>query len=131
MEFTNIARERFAKDLFAAEATGIVIEKAAKDYARCSLELCEHHMNANGVCMGGVLFTLADFAFAVASNTDNPATVTVTSQINFLASPKGSRLTAETVCRKSGRTSAVFDVDIYDELGTLVAVVSATGLRRG
>ena len=57
----------FEKDRFAAE-TGAVIDEIDDRYARCSLTLEAKHKNALGAVMGGVYFTLADFAFAVASN---------------------------------------------------------------
>ena len=57
----------FEKDRFAAE-TGAVIDEIDDRYARYSLTLEAKHKNALGAVMGGVYFTLADFAFAVASN---------------------------------------------------------------
>ena len=53
----------FEKDRFAAE-TGAVIDEIDDRYARCSLTLEAKHKNALGAVMGGVYFTLADFAFA-------------------------------------------------------------------
>ena len=61
------AREFFYKDLFAVN-TGITLDELTEDEAVCSLELDDVHRNAYGGVMGGVIFTLADFAFAVLSN---------------------------------------------------------------
>ena len=60
-------RETFRGDRFATEM-GAVIDELGDNYSKCSLVLNEHHRNAVGGIMGGVYFTLADFAFAVASN---------------------------------------------------------------
>jgi len=124
-------RARFAGDLYATEVTGIFIEKAEKNYALCTLELEPRHKNAEGGVMGGAIFTLADLTFAVAANTGSPVTVSLTGQINYLSGVKGTRLIAEAVCKKSGRGTCVFNVDIRDELGTDVAQVVFTGYRKG
>lgn len=70
MDLTDIARSVFSDDRFATEATGIVIDHLDSHTAQCSLSLDGRHRNARGVAMGGVLFTLADFATAVAANSD-------------------------------------------------------------
>lgn len=115
-------RERFQKDRFATETTGIVIDRAEPGRAACSLVLEERHMNANGVPMGGAVFTLADFTCAVAANgCSEKVTVSQNVSITFLAPAKGKRLTAEASCLREGRTTALFAVDIRDELGTYVA----------
>mgnify|MGYP003210662590 CR=1 FL=1 len=57
----------FENDRFATE-NGAVIEEVEEHYAQCSLKLGSRHRNAMGAVMGGVYFTLADFAFAVAGN---------------------------------------------------------------
>ena len=62
------ARKIFSKDLYATELSGIEIDDIGKDYAKCSMKLTEKHKNAYGGIMGGAIYTLADFAFAVASN---------------------------------------------------------------
>lgn len=60
-------REFFSHDLYAYD-TGAYIEEVGDRYAKISLTLTERHRNAVGGVMGGVYFTIADFAFAVASN---------------------------------------------------------------
>ena len=63
----------FANDRFATD-NGAVIEQVDEGYAKCWLEIQPHHLNAAGTVMGGAIFTLADFAFAVASNWNKPFT---------------------------------------------------------
>ena len=72
------ARAFFAGDRFATE-NGAVIDEIGEHYAICSMEITPHHLNAAGRVMGGAVFMLADFAFAVASNFGHPADVTTTS----------------------------------------------------
>ena len=68
------AREFFYKDKFAVD-TGITLDELSEDHAICSLKLTDNHRNAYGGVMGGVIFTLADFAFAVLSNQIHQLTV--------------------------------------------------------
>ena len=121
------ARAYFAGDLYATETTGIVIEAAAEHYAKCSLTLTKAHCNALGRPMGGAIFTLADFAFAVAANLCPPGSVSLTSQITYLAPARGAVLTAEAHMIKSGRTTCFYQVDVTDEQGTRVAFVTVSG----
>jgi len=130
-ERTKIAAETFSGDLFAVQVAGAVLDEAGENYARCHLTLGPQHRNANRQVMGGVIFTLADFAFAVAANGERMQTPTVTlsSQIQYLSPVRGGTLTAETNCLKNGRGTCVIEVLVTDELGTKVAKAVVTGYR--
>jgi acyl-CoA thioesterase len=130
-ELTMKATALFSGDCYATNVTGAVLDEARENYARCHLVLEPRHRNAHGQVMGGVIFTLADFAFAVAANGPGMETPTVTlsSQIQFLAPVKGGCLTAETTCLKAGRRTCVFEILIRDDCGTSVAKTVATGCR--
>ena len=122
------AREIFSHDLYATEMSGCVVDEIGKDYAQCSMKLTDRHKNAYGGIMGGAIYTLADFAFAVASNYDKDyATVSVVGQASFMSATKGSVLIAEAKLLKDGRNNCFFEVDVTDDLGKLVAVVSFNG----
>ena len=98
-------------------------------YAKCSLKLGSRHRNAMGAVMGGVYFTLADFAFAVAANWQGTGTVSLHSDIAYLGSAKGNQLIAEAVCIKNGRSTSYYKIEVKDELGNLTAVVNTSGYR--
>ena len=119
--------ELLEKDHYATKITGIRIEELTPERSVCSLNITEDHLNFLGHVMGGVLFTLADFCFGVLSNARQPGTVTLSSQIQFLASPKGRRLVAETRPLRQGRRISFYETSIYDEDGTHLAAVSNTG----
>ena len=122
------ARDFFSKDLYATETTGIVIDDVADHYARCSLRLDERHKNAVGNVMGGVMFTLADFVFAVATNFEQEnITVTLVSQISYLSAVKGTILYGESRLIKDGRMNCFYEIDITDDTGVKIATVSVTG----
>ena len=120
-------REYFANDRFAVEALGAVIEKAEDGYARCSVELKPVHRNARNSVMGGAIFTLADFTFAVAANCGETGVVSLTCQISYLGSAKGTRLIAEARRVKQGRRTGYYVVKVFDDLGNAVAEVTETG----
>ncbi len=119
-------REFFKNDRFATE-NGMQIDEIGEGYARCSLEIEEKHKNAVGAVMGGVPFTLADFAYAVAANHQEPKWVSLNSNIAYLGTPKGHRLIAEAHCIKCGRSTNCYLVEVKDELEHPIASVMITG----
>ncbi len=125
------ARAFFADDKYATSTTGIVIEEVGEKYAKCSLEIDDRHKNAVGQVMGGVMYTLADFVFAVATNFKQPITVTVVSQISYLGVVKGKSVIAEAKLIKDGKRNCFYEINITDDLGNPVAVVSTTGAHLG
>lgn len=125
MELKEI-QEIFRADRFAAEMGAEILE-AEPGRARCALTLAPGHRNAVGEVMGGVIFTLADFAFAVAANCEKMDTVSLTSQITYLSRVRGERLFALASCIKAGKSTCCYTVAITDDLGTHVAQVTTTG----
>lgn len=121
--------ERFRNDRFAA-SMGIHIQKVDNGYALCVLSVTEQMMNAAGSVMGGVYFTLSDFAFAVASNWNKPLTVSLSSNITFLSAAKGKRLIAEARCIKEGKTTCYYMIDVCDDTGSLVTSCIINGFIR-
>lgn len=128
MENINEVRDFFQKDRFAT-INGMYIEEIGHKYAKCALVITDDHRNALGALMGGVSYTLADFAFAVASNWENSGTVSLNTNITYLAPAKGKMLYAEAICVKDGRTTCYYSIDISDELGTKVANAVTTGFH--
>lgn len=132
---THSAREVFAHDYYATKSTGVEIDEAKEGYARCSLTLTPLHRNAMGAVMGGVLFTLADLAFAIAANSrqlaDNQPLkwVSLSSNIQYLGQTQGSTLVAETSCVKQGGTTCVYNITIHDENNKTIALVTTTGIH--
>ena len=115
------AKEYFSEDLFASE-NGIILDEIGEGSAKASVVLTDRHKNAQGGIMGGVIFTLADLAFAAACNNSHMPSVAQQVSINYLAAPKGGRLTAQAECVKNGRTSGVYKVKVTDDQGHDVAL---------
>lgn len=127
MDYLEKAKEMFKNDRFATSTTGIEILEAKPQYAKCRLKIEEKHLNALNTVMGGAIFTLADFSFAIASNIGGETVVTVNSQISYLGTAKGEYLYAECSPIKVGRSTCLYMVKINDEKNTQVACVSITG----
>ena len=125
-------REFFRGDVFATLSTGAVIEEIGDKWAKCSLALDSRHRNAANQVMGGAIFTLADFTFAVAANRpDSPITVTASTNISFMGTVKGNKIIAETRLLKDGKRNCFYEISVKDELGNLIAVANTVGSHLG
>ena len=86
--------KKFEKDLFA-KSSGIELSEVLPGYAKAVMKISENHLNAVGVVQGGAIFTLADFAFAVASNSRGKIALAIDAEISFFKSVSRGTLTAE------------------------------------
>ena len=96
----NELAARVAKSMLAAEGTGpawgIRIEEARDGYARVSMRLRPDMLNGHGIAHGGMIFALADSAFAYVCNGANHASVAAQASIVFLGkAEEGELLIAE------------------------------------
>ena len=130
-------RAEFAADAFAVKTTGIQILEAKKGYAKVALEVGPWHKNAIGNVQGAVYFAMADFAFAVASNSDETSgynAVTLSSTINMVNSAKSDDLFAEAAPIKDGRSTCFYQIEIYEIINDKkrpVATVQTAGYKVG
>ena len=123
-------RTLFANDRFATEACGCRVVEARRGYAVCEFDIADIHRNAQGGIMGGAIFTLADFALAIACNIGEEPTVAVSNSIEFMSAAKGAKLIATCEADKSGRSLGFYTVKVEDDLGAFVARMDATCFRR-
>ena len=130
MDYKQYAEEHFLNDIYAVETTGVKVEDAGVDYARCSLKIDRRHFNVDGNVMGGAIFTLADYTFGVAANIGKAQTVSLSSTINFIRATKGPVLYAEARCIKSGRNIGFFEIMVTDGVGNIIAMVLSNGFRK-
>ena len=122
------ARAYFSKDRFATD-NGMTLDELDEVHAVTSMKIEDRHRNAYGGVMGGSIFTLADFAFAALTNDRDRVTVAQQVSVNFLAQPKGGRMTATARFKKDGRMSCVVNVDIADDAGRPIAQFIGTGFK--
>lgn len=120
----------FTGDKFATQAAGCRIVEGRRGHAVCEMELVRDvHYNAMGGVMGGAIFTLADFALAIACNIGEEPTVSVSNTIEFMNAAKGTKLIATCDADKSGRRLGFYTVDVTDDTGRAVAKMCATCAR--
>lgn len=110
----------------AAHALGIEVLAVGPETAQLGLTVTAQHLNSHAICHGGVLFTLADCAFAYAANADTSGAVAQANNITYLAPAKpGDRLTAEAHLTTRAGRSAIYDVTIRTADGSTVALLRA------
>ena len=126
--FNNLAeaQEYFKNDRYAV-MSGITLTALTEDSCRAEMPLRDLHRNALGGVMGGAIYTLADFAFAVIANQDHNPTVAADVTVNFLSGSRGTKLVAEASRVKCGKTTAVYQVMVTDDLGRDIALFTGTG----
>ncbi len=108
----------------------IKIDEYDSGYARVSMTVNESHTNAAGVCHGGVIFSLADVAFALASNSHGTLALAIEISISFIGAVKpGTRIIATCKEKHKGRTTGVYSIEITDESGKLISLLKATAFR--
>ena len=122
------AREYFKNDRFAT-GNGMQLDELYEDGCVCSMTIRDDHRNAYDGVMGGVIFTLADFALAITSNNIHQLSVAQQVSVNYLSAPKGKKLIATAKCRKSGRTTSVINVDVKDDTGRDVMQFVGTAFK--
>ena len=125
MDANELAR-RVAHEMLAGEGTGpawgVKIEEVREDYARISMVVRADMLNSHGIAHGGMIFALADTAFAYVCNGANHATVAAQASIVFLDKVReGETLIAEaTEVAKEGR-AGVTRVAVRADDGRTVA----------
>jgi acyl-CoA thioesterase len=118
---------RVAEAMLAREGTGpawgIEIEEAREGYARIRMRLRSDMLNGHGIAHGGMIFALADTAFAYACNSRNLKTVAAQASIIFLgAAGEGEMLVAEAEEQALAGRSGVYNVRVTGEDGRAIAV---------
>ena len=119
-------RRFFEKDKFVA-LSGIEIESVTDEEAVVSAQINENHFNANGSVQGGMLYTIADFAFAVIANCKHPVTVTQVGNISYIRPGLTKKITAvakET--ERAGRT-CLCEVVVKDEENKTLCIAHFNG----
>lgn len=119
----------FSGDRFATQAAGCRVVEGRRGHSVCEMDLTDIHRNAAGGVMGGAIFTLADFALAVACNLGEEPTVSISNTIEFLSAAKGSKLIATCDVDRSGRKVGFYTVDVVDDTDRHVARMVATCSR--
>ena len=117
------------KDAFAKQL-GIELVEVKPGRAKVRMRVGDEHRNSVGMVHGGVIFTLADYAFAVACNSYGTVAVAVNCHISYLRPPEGEALAAEAEEVSKSRRLGTYDVRVSDGEGNLVAVFRGMAYRK-
>ncbi|MBM7067382.1 hydroxyphenylacetyl-CoA thioesterase PaaI [Actibacterium sp. 188UL27-1] len=117
----SVADHMWAADQ-ASPWFGMELAEIDEGRAVLTLTVAAHHLNGHGICHGGVIFALADSAFAFACNSRNQSTVAQHNTITYISPAQpGDRLTASareiTLTGRSGLT----DVTVTNQTGAVIA----------
>ena len=121
--------EYFKKDKYA-ELAGIKLLEVSKGSSKAMLELNESHLNSAGTVHGGAIFTLADFAFAVASHSRGTLAAAINSSISFFKGVSNGVLYAEARELSCHPKLASYIVDITNEKNELIATFQGMVYRK-
>jgi len=99
-----------------AEAMGMQLVDCKDGYAKVTMKVQKNHTNALGFTHGGVVFSVADYAFAHACNYGDNVAVAVQVSINFLRpTVEGDTLVAEATRVSDGKTTGLYQVTVKSQ----------------
>lgn len=129
---TALAVARFMQEHDAfARLLGMEVLEIRPGFSRVSLKLGPQMLNGLGIPHGGVIFSLADFAFAAAANSHGQVTVALSLDIHFLRSPRpDATLLAEAEEVRKGRRTALYRIAVTDDSDEAVAELLGMAYRR-
>jgi acyl-CoA thioesterase len=125
----NLLERLNTSDRFA-NGIGAQLVEIREGYARAELTVEEKHLNGANVCQGGVMYTLADLAFAGVCNCHGTLTLGVNNSITFLKSGQlGENIIAEAVEVLDHHKLPYCEIKVRNEQGELLAVMTGLGYR--
>lgn len=128
---TRIAQQIINDDQFG-QWLGIELNEVGEGYCKISMRIRPEMINAVGIVHGGIPFSIADSAFAIASNNHNNLSVSLEASINFIVPIKmGDTLTAHAIEVHNGQSTGFYQVTIYNQLHKTMAVFKGTCFRTG
>jgi acyl-CoA thioesterase len=123
------ATAMFSRDR-AAQALGMKIVRVQPGAALLTMTVRGDMVNGHHICHGGMIFSLADTAFAYACNSYNKNTVASACHIDFLAPAKeGDMLEAEAIERSAAGRTGVYDISVRVAGGKTVALFRGKSYR--
>ena len=117
-------------DDHAARGLGMEIVAVGPGMATLRMPVRQDMVNGHGTCHGAFIFAVADSTFAYACNSDNHRAVAGGVDINFLAPALlGDVLTAVGQRRQQGGRSGIYDMEVTNQDGKLIAVFRGRSVR--
>ncbi|MCD6318903.1 PaaI family thioesterase [Candidatus Aerophobetes bacterium] len=122
-------KDFFKNDKFA-EYVGIELLEVSKGRAKAKMKIKNHHLNGLKTVQGGAIFTLADLAFAAASNSHGSVAVSINANISYLRAATTGSLIAEAKEVSINPKLATYTVNITDENGDIIAIFQGMVYRK-
>jgi acyl-CoA thioesterase len=122
-------KELLQRDAFVKHC-GIELVSLAPGHAVTRMQVQPWHLNAVGIVQGGAIFTLADYAFAVASNAHGTVAVGINVSITYMKSTDSGTLTAEAQEVALNPKLASYTVNVTDDRRSLVAIFQGLVYRK-
>jgi acyl-CoA thioesterase len=119
----------FMRDTYA-QASGIKLVSVAPGKAVVRMEIGDHHRNSHGTVHGGAIFTLADSAFALASNSHGVPAAAINASITYMKAAREGALTAVAEEFALNPRLATYIVTITDEAQDRVALFQGMVYRK-
>ncbi|HIJ82211.1 MAG TPA: PaaI family thioesterase [Desulfuromonadales bacterium] len=123
------------KQLFSTEDrfarhSGIELVEVGPGWAKARMEIERFHFNAARTVHGGAIFTLADFAFAVASNSHGTLAMGINTSVSFVKAALAGTLYADARELSRNAKLAAYSVMITDDAGDTVAIFQGMVYRK-
>jgi len=119
----------FKNDTFA-EHLGIELLEVSEGRAKAKMEIKDHHLNGINIAHGGAIFSLADLAFAVASNSHKTIALGINASISYLKAASKGTLIAEAKEVSINPKLATYDIRVTNEDNELIAIFHGTVYRK-
>ena len=119
----------FSKDAFAQEV-GIELMDVSKGRAAVKMAITGRHRNGHGTVHGGAIFTLADTAFALASNSHGVPAAAINAHISYVKSATSGTLFAQAEEFSINPRIATYTVRVTDEDGENIAIFQGMVYRK-
>ncbi|MCU0917134.1 MAG: PaaI family thioesterase [Planctomycetes bacterium] len=110
----------FKNDRFARHS-GIELLEIGPGRAKAKMAITDSHRNGVNLVHGGAIFTLADLAFAAASNSHGTVAVAINASIWFVKAGTQGTLYAEAVEVSRNPKLATYSIQVTDDAGALIA----------
>ena len=125
----RVAAAMYARDA-ASQAMGMTVAGVGPGHARLTMTVRADMLNGHAICHGGLIFTLADSAFAFACNSYNLTTVASGCSIDFLSPAReGDVLTAIGQERNTSGRTGVYDIEVRNQKGETIALFRGKSYR--
>ena len=114
-----------------ARLLGFRLLELSEGYAKVSVTLCPDHANFLGTTNGGLIMSLADYAFGCSANTFVQARIAVQFNTHFISIPAlQGDLLAEARTIHAGRTVMLTEISVTDTSGRLIAKATGTAITK-